>query len=615
MKLQSIIFPTNPKHQTCRNLFYKGDQGILSDKDCSLKIAYAQFVDFATYFNACYWRKLRELTRVGGGVTLKIKFQGKIRVAYVGYTRQALNVDKRVFTKKDYTASKPTEITFTFPENSEQMLGFEVTALGDSTIYGGGYYAEVDDGKLQPVCLSIATTTCRKEEFIKKNVAAIQKEILEQKDEVAENIYLHVIDNGRTLSEADVAGKHTYLHPNPNTGGSGGFARGMLESLAQKPAATHVLLMDDDVLVLPESIRRTYTLLRLLKPKYRQHMVSGAMLYYEDPTHQHEDIGTVQVDETGWYFRPMKPQFDHEDIAENLDCAYGYPPVKNSYSAWWYCCLPVSVIKKQGLPLPLFIRCDDAEYGLRCRTGLIAMNGICIWHMGFVTKYNGAMDVYQQTRNLAIAKAVTNILPTYSMDDILLRAVTTKVRKELLQFNYGGVELTLRALEDYLRGPEFLMQADGEAIVKENAKLNDQMLPLEEFEDECKVNKSDIYDDPGITWKDRWLARLTWNGQRFCPDFLCDDQKVVAISFDEAIQLHRIVLKNKLLAVNPYSLNGALRVKDRRRFRELYRRYKRDLRELRRHGEAVAKEYAAQREYLTSEEFWREYLGLSRVSE
>lgn len=76
MKLQSIIFPTDPKHQTCRNLFYKGDQGIPSDKDHSLKIAYAQFVDFATYFNACYWRKLRELTRVGGGCYSENKISG-----------------------------------------------------------------------------------------------------------------------------------------------------------------------------------------------------------------------------------------------------------------------------------------------------------------------------------------------------------------------------------------------------------------------------------------------------------------------------------------------------------------------------------------------------------
>lgn len=43
----------------------------------------------------------------------------------------------------------------------------------------------------------------------------------------------------------------------------------MIESIRQKPKATHVLLMDDDVVVLSESIKRTYLLLLLAKEKYK----------------------------------------------------------------------------------------------------------------------------------------------------------------------------------------------------------------------------------------------------------------------------------------------------------------------------------------------------------
>lgn len=70
----------------------------------------------------------------------------------------------------------------------------------------------------------------------------------------------------------------------------------MLESLIQTPKATHVLLMDDDVLILPESIKRTYALLKVLKPLYHNCFVSGAMLYYENMSTQHEDIGTVTTE-------------------------------------------------------------------------------------------------------------------------------------------------------------------------------------------------------------------------------------------------------------------------------------------------------------------------------
>ena len=39
---------------------------------------------------------------------------------------------------------------------------------------------------------------------------------------------------------------------------------------------THVLLMDDDVVMQPESIYRTYRILSLLKDEYKDSFVGGA---------------------------------------------------------------------------------------------------------------------------------------------------------------------------------------------------------------------------------------------------------------------------------------------------------------------------------------------------
>ncbi|MGJ4765223.1 hypothetical protein ACRYA1_11905, partial [Bifidobacterium longum LL6991] len=74
-------------------------------------------------------------------------------------------------------------------------------------------------------------------------------------------------------------------------GGVGGFTRGRIEAMEQKVPATNILLMDDVVAVSPESIKRTYNLLRLLKPEYTKAMISGAMLNYEIGEHQWEDKG------------------------------------------------------------------------------------------------------------------------------------------------------------------------------------------------------------------------------------------------------------------------------------------------------------------------------------
>ncbi len=40
------------------------------------------------------------------------------------------------------------------------------------------------------------------------------------------------------------------------------------------------------------------------------------------------------------------------------------------YNGWWMCLIPTAVIKEIGLSLPLFLKWDDAEYGLRANRGL-----------------------------------------------------------------------------------------------------------------------------------------------------------------------------------------------------------------------------------------------------
>ena len=59
------------------------------------------------------------------------------------------------------------------------------------------------------------------------------------------------------------------------------------------------------------------------------------------------------------------------------------------YNAWWMCLIPRSVAEDLGLPLPLFIKWDDAEYGLRARSRgyrTATVPGIAIWHMSFLEK-------------------------------------------------------------------------------------------------------------------------------------------------------------------------------------------------------------------------------------
>lgn len=598
-KIQNIIFPIETKHQDCKGLFYHGD-GCLDREEKALHLGKGQNVDFTTYLNGCSSRKWKKYTKAKG-FSLYLDVQGVLQICLTGYTKD-VQINRTEDQIKKYYLDSRQVIHLQFSDNEEQIIGFEISAIEDSVIYGGYYTVETDESELNEVRLCLATTTYKKEKFIKKNLECLRQEIINSEFEIRDNLYIHVVDNGRTLSSKDVCGEHIYLHPNSNSGGSGGYARGMIESLNQTPKATHVLLMDDDVLVLPESVFRTFRLLRLMKEEYKTHFISGAMLYYEEPNRQHEDIGTVTKDAV---YETLKPRFDHNYLEANLDNEADFAEKNSQYAAWWYCCIPAEVIEKNGLPLPLFIRWDDSEYSSRCKAKFITMNGICIWHMGFTKKYNSVLDLYQQCRNFLIGRASSNVFQDTDPYNRIFKAF----RVEMLKFNYDGAELVLRAFQDFLKGPEFLKANRGEEIIKRNSKLNEKLIPLNQVEG-CDIQDVwSCFSDPPRKFLDKWLFRLTYNGQRFWPTALCK-KDVAYISFDYAYQPQKMSMHNKLIAINPFDNTGNIRKLDKVRYRKLSGRFKQATAYYEKHKEEIEAAYRDAMPYLTSEKFWREYLEI-----
>lgn len=601
-KIQNIVLPTNEKFQMQWQLFYKGNNGNLDREQQLLRMGKYQTYDFTTYLNGCSWGKWSKYTNIRN-IKLRMELEGNFKVTLVGYHLDIYSPDRNEFLVQEFNLESKKMIEIEFPDNSESIIGFEISTFGDCILYNGSYIGTYDEEDEREVVLSLATTTCKKEKFITSNMEILKKEIIESEDEKIRNyIYIHVIDNGRTLIPKEWNEPHLMVHPNKNTGGSGGFARGMLESLHQTPRATHVLLMDDDVLVLPESIKRTYTLLSLLKPEYDGWFISGAMLYYEEMNIQHEDIGTVcsNVD-----FCSLKPRLFHDSLKDNLTNELVFLEHPNEYAGWWYCCIPVSHIEKKGLPLPLFIRCDDIEYSLRSHAKIITMNGICIWHMGFVNKYNAAFDRYQQCRNLLIGKAATNI----GKDVDMFAFWEKSFKAEILRFNYNAAELVLRALEDYMQGPAFIEQERGEQIVKENSLKNEKLVPLSEL-DVKEINFGDIYCDRPRKFIDKCIYHLTVNGQRFWPQEWLHKERAI-IPFDHCVVTQRQTLRKELLAVNPHLKTGVIRKIDKKRFKEIYKRYKKDLKYYKKNHVNIEDSYREKAKYLVSEEFWMKYLDLN----
>ena len=511
-------------------------------------------------------------------------------------------VVRKEFGKKIIHAKEKTTIEFEYPENEEVIVGFDISSLEYCKIYSGRYIAVSDEKDINEVNLAVATTTCKKENFILKNIDKFKRELLdENKYEYANNIYINVIDNGRTLDAEKLSEGNLRVIPNKNVGGSGGFARGMLEAIHMDANITNVLLMDDDVIIMPDSIKRTYALLRLMKHEYQDHFISGAMMLYEEVNVQHEDIGTLRDD---CYFIPLKPRYRQENLWDNLMNEGEFLEWKRMYAAWWYCCIPMKKIKENGLPLPIFVRVDDCEYSLRCNAKFISMNGICIWHMGFAGKYNTAMEQYQQFRNWFILRSIND--RSYNVD--VFSHWKGEFKKEILRYNYGSAEHVVKAMEDYLKGPKFIEEDMGEKILFDNLKLNEKLKPLKEIGYEY-TDLGQVYVDAPRKFIDKCIYHITWNGHRWWSKAWLR-KEVMPVPYDWGVVTQKQTLRRTLLAVNPHNKTGHIREQDRDKFKELYRRFNKAKKEYIKNKDEIEQEYKLKQKYLVSEQFWKEYLGI-----
>ena len=326
------------------------------------------------------------------------------------------------------------------------------------------------------------------------------------------------------------------------------------------------------------------------------------MLAFEEMFCFYEDIG--YVNEEGAY-GPLKGREDLRRIDAVLRNDEMIPQPKNAYAGWWFCCIPVKFVRKDNLPIPVFVRGDDVEYSLRNKARFITLSGICIWHMGFTNKFNGAMEFYQVHRNSLMLQAVSGVCQNVDFMDRIRKLI----RVNLLRFNYDGAEQLMDSIEDYMKGYRFFMKNQGEKLIKEEAQKNEKMFPLSQFP-EAPENVWSIYENPPRSIIETYIYRLTYNGH-FWPSKLLKKETGV-IAYDWFYSPKRYFLRKRLLAVNPHMRTAAYREMDKARFMELLKREKRLFNRYERIHTRLEKEYREHRKELTSESFWRKYLELDK---
>jgi galactofuranosylgalactofuranosylrhamnosyl-N-acetylglucosaminyl-diphospho-decaprenol beta-1,5/1,6-galactofuranosyltransferase len=133
------------------------------------------------------------------------------------------------------------------------------------------------------------------------------------------------------------------------------------------------------------------------------------------------------------------------------------------------CMIPRVVADTVGQPLPLFIKWDDGEFGLRSRDHgfpTASWPGIAIWHMAWSDK-DDAIDwqAYFHLRNRLIVAALQH----EGSPSGLIASMAKATAKHLMCLEYSTVAVQNEAMKDFLAGPEQLFDILGTALPRINA--------------------------------------------------------------------------------------------------------------------------------------------------
>lgn len=602
-KLANILLDNSNRFYNYKNLYCFSASPILDNQEIDGKtlLPYGTY-DFATYFNSFSLKKWREYTSIDC-VSIHLEIRGKCEVFFEGIAKKTIGISRECVGSEKLDSTEFSIVDFKYPLNEFDLLAFKIVTHESCDIRNCYYYTEISEEKIDHVDLVLATTTFKKEDYIKRNVKLFKEEVLNSIDPAFATVQMIVVDNAKTLDRAEIDGESVHLFQNQNVGGSGGFARGMIEAKRLERSATHVLIMDDDIELSPESIKRTLRLLCLVNDEYRDAFVSGAMFSLGNQAIQIEDVG--QARSTG-SFGAIKKHHDMNVFHQVLLNETEFLLRDNKYAAFWFCCIPMKTIQEKGLPLPLFIRYDDAEYGLRCKPKFMTMNGINVWHEDFDMRYSAFYEKYCAVRNALVIQSVSGICKEI---DYFKTKVEKNFKRDIKKFNYDSAELILDGLEDYLKGPKFIEQNNCEQILKEKIKKNEKLVALQEL-GVTDINLEEIKKSKKRGKVERATDALTYNGQRFSLASNKGSSQGIILFDANAYPGKRVHNKTKILMVHPNGETGFTTEKNKERFRELLKRYRKLRKEYQSRSTALLAEYRAHRDYMYSEEFWKKYLEI-----
>ena len=462
--LQRVILPRTGDPLDVRALYLDEDEGnrkrAAADGRTRLRMPAQSEISFAAYFNAfpaSYWRRWTSLE----SVELRIAVDQPCRIDIYRSKADGTQIHVRgqvLGGSETVEAGSVRQGRFTLdlgPFEDGGWYWFDLTTHDEPvTLLEASWYAPVDAPGRASVAIGI-TTFNRPDDCVAALVALGEDQLVLDAIEainIADQGNRKVVDADGYTQAAEVLGQRLRIHDQPNLGGSGGFSRGMHEALTSTDCE-QILLMDDDIVIEPDSVLRAIAFSR-----FAEHptIVGGQMLNLQARSHLHT-MGEV-VDRHKFKWGPA-PHVEHDhDFSEyplrDDESVDLHRRIDVDYNGWWMCLIPRAIAEKLGLPLPLFIKWDDTEYGLRAgKAGFptATLPGVAIWHMPWSDKDDATdWQAYFHLRNRLVVAALHS---PYRHGGALIRDSLKNTLKHLMSLEYSTVALQELAMHDFAEGP------------------------------------------------------------------------------------------------------------------------------------------------------------------
>lgn len=522
-------FAFTPQISGTEELYFRS-KGFVSENGVMTAEREGAEVSFDTYFNMIPSAKLREYTTAeqivfsvdGSEIDVEILgFDGKENISLGSKSKYDIN-------------DIPEEVQYIYPVVSAKCC--KAVLRGISVMLSG----EVTD-----TSAALIICTYKREDYLIPNL----NYIIDELEKKSLDIRVIVIDNAKNIAPEKIP-DNVILIPNDNTGGSGGFGRGMAAA-AEMNRFTHFILMDDDVKLDFVSLQKLLGFLHFRNGKHKDISVSGSMLYINEPNVQFESGGRFSADGSQSGFGHYLDMTAAENLYKNE------MPKDMNYGGWWLMCIPMKYVYDGNYPMPFFIKYDDVEYALRCKLEIITLNGVSVWHEPFEWKYNSSSEYYNM-RNFLHLRSLTD-------SGFTKRQAKKIVRKQMLEKycrqQYKMAEAVRLGYEDFLKGIEYLSQLDPEENHRRICSLNYEML-----------SSDDLYQKYGIRFsEDKYVksqrANYRWYMKPFLyglliPGIFCKKDYAVVDAFFDRKEMY--FLYKKVFHINRYLNIGYVTYKKRK---------------------------------------------------